>query len=68
MMTTKATVEAGLEGVVATTSGLCYLDGQRGVLAYCGHDIHELARSATFEEVCYLLWLVPAPYLRPCCG
>lgn len=56
MMTTKATVEAGLEGVVATTSGLCYLDGQRGVLAYCGHDIHELARSATFEEVCYLLW------------
>jgi citrate synthase len=26
------------------------------VLAYCGHDIHDLAQSATFEEVCFLLW------------
>ena len=55
-MTTQATAAAGLEGVVATSSKLCYLDGQRGVLAYCGHDIHDLAREATFEEVCYLLW------------
>ena len=54
-MTTRATA-AGLEGVVATSSRICYLDGQRGVLAYCGYDIHDLARSATFEEVCYLLW------------
>ena len=55
-MTTRATAAAGLEGVVATSSSICYLDGERGVLAYCGHDIHDLARSATFEEVCYLLW------------
>jgi len=55
-MTTQASAAAGLEGVVATSSKLCYLDGQRGVLAYCGHDIHDLARQATFEEVCYLLW------------
>ena len=47
---------AGLEGVVATSSAICYLDGARGVLAYCGHDIHDLAEHATFEEVCYLLW------------
>ena len=33
-----------------------HLDGDRGVLAYCGHDIHDLADYATFEEVCYLLW------------
>src|SRR3954467_13012810 len=46
----------GLEDVVATTSAICYLDGERGVLAYCGYDIHDLAQSATFEEVCYLLW------------
>ena len=46
----------GLEDVVATSSAICYLDGDRGVLAYCGHDIHELAKSATFEEICYLLW------------
>jgi len=55
-MTTGATAAAGLEGVVVTSSKICYLDGERGVLAYCGYDIHDLARSATFEEVCYLLW------------
>jgi citrate synthase len=48
--------KAGLEDTVATSSSICYLDGDRGVLAYCGYDIHELARHATFEEVCYLLW------------
>jgi citrate synthase len=46
----------GLEGVVATTSSICYIDGDRGVLAYRGIDIHELADNATFEETCYLLW------------
>jgi 2-methylcitrate synthase len=55
-MTTAAKPKAGLEDTVATTSAICYLDGDRGVLAYCGFDIHELARHATFEEVCYLLW------------
>src|SRR6188472_1522137 len=48
--------KGGLEDVVATTSAICYLDGDRGVLAYCGYDIHDLAQSATFEEVCFLLW------------
>src|SRR5512132_796148 len=48
--------KAGLEDTVATTSAICYLDGDRGVLAYCGYDIHDLAEHATFEEVCYLLW------------
>jgi citrate synthase len=55
-MTTAAKPKAGLEDTVATSSAICYLDGDRGVLAYCGHDIHDLARHATFEEVCYLLW------------
>ena len=55
-MTTAAKPKAGLEDTVATTSAICYLDGDRGVLAYCGYDIHDLARAATFEEVCYLLW------------
>lgn len=50
------TAKGGLEDVVATTSSICYLDGARGVLAYCGHDIHDLADYATFEEVCHLLW------------
>src|ERR671937_3201513 len=55
-MTTATKSKAGLEDVVATSSAICYLDGDRGVLAYCGYDIHDLAKSATFEEVCYLLW------------
>src|SRR5215217_3136214 len=56
-MTTAATKpKAGLEDTVATSSAICYLDGDRGVLAYCGFDIHDLARHATFEEVCFLLW------------
>ncbi|HET7618361.1 MAG TPA: citrate synthase [Vicinamibacterales bacterium] len=48
--------KAGLEDVVAATSAICYLDGDRGVLAYHGYDIHDLARGASFEEVCHLLW------------
>ena len=50
------TAKGGLEDVVATSSAICFLDGDRGVLAYCGHDIHDLAQYATFEEVCHLLW------------
>jgi len=52
----KAGPKAGLEDTVATSSAICYLDGDRGVLAYCGYDIHDLAEKASFEEVCYLLW------------
>src|SRR5215510_4237379 len=55
-MTTAAKPKAGLEDTVATSSAICYLDGDRGVLAYCGYDIHDLATHATFEEVCFLLW------------
>jgi len=55
-MTTEAKPKAGLEDVVAASSAICYLDGERGVLAYFGHDIHDLARAVSFEEVCYLLW------------
>jgi len=53
---TTAQPPKGLEGVVATTSGICYIDGDQGVLAYRGIDIHELADHSTFEETCYLLW------------
>jgi len=48
--------KAGLEDIVVATSSICYLDGDRGVLAYRGHDIHDLAEHASFEEVCHLLW------------
>ena len=51
----------GLEGVVATTSKICYIDGENGVLAYRGIDIHELAQKSSFEETCYLLWYGKLP-------
>lgn len=51
----------GLEGVVATTSKICYIDGDRGILAYRGIDIHELAHQSNFEETCYLLWFGKLP-------
>ena len=51
----------GLEGVVATTSKICYIDGENGVLAYRGIDIHELAEKSNFEETCYLLWYGELP-------
>jgi citrate synthase len=46
----------GLEGIVAANSGICWIDGDAGVLAYRGIDIHELAENSTFEETTYLLW------------
>jgi citrate synthase len=51
----------GLEGIVATTSKICYIDGDRGILAYRGIDIHELADHSNFEETCYLLWFGKLP-------
>ncbi|PYV92094.1 MAG: citrate synthase [Acidobacteria bacterium] len=51
----------GLEGIVATSSSICYIDGDQGVLAYRGLDIHDLADHSSFEEVCYLLWFGRLP-------
>ncbi|MXZ34414.1 MAG: citrate synthase [Acidobacteria bacterium] len=51
----------GLQDVVAATSSICYIDGQKGILSYRGIDIHDLAEHSTFEEVCYLLWFGRLP-------
>ncbi|GGH16448.1 citrate synthase [Silvibacterium dinghuense] len=51
-----AVAAKGLEGIVAANSGICWIDGDAGVLAYRGIDIHELAEKSTFEETTYLLW------------
>src|SRR5581483_3332264 len=50
------TTMAGLEGVIAGESEICYIDGYLGVLSYRGYNIHTLADNAIFEEVIYLLW------------
>lgn len=46
----------GLEDVVASPSSICFIDGNKGVLAYRGYDIHDLAERSTFAETAYLLW------------
>ena len=51
-----AVTGAGLEGIVAAESSICYIDGDAGILSYQGYNIHTLAENATFEEVIYLLW------------
>lgn len=48
--------KAGLEGIVAASSTVSYIDGNIGKLIYCGYNIHDLAQQSTFEEVIYLLW------------
>ncbi|HTS60957.1 MAG TPA: citrate synthase [Candidatus Acidoferrales bacterium] len=47
---------AGLEGVIAGESEICYIDGHQGILSYRGYNIHTLADNAVFEEVVFLLW------------
>jgi citrate synthase len=51
-----AVAAKGLEGVVAANSGICWIDGEAGILSYRGIDIHELAVHSTFEETTFLLW------------
>jgi len=46
----------GLEDVIATDTKLSYIDGEKGVLEYCGIPIGQLAEHSTFEETVYLLW------------
>lgn len=60
-MSTTVTPTKGLEGIVAASSSVCYIDGDAGVLAYRGIDIHELAVKSTFEETCHLLWFGKLP-------
>jgi citrate synthase len=45
----------GLADVVAASTALSDIDGQAGRLSYRGYDIHDLAGTASFEEVAYLL-------------
>jgi citrate synthase len=60
-MSSSTLTPKGLEGVIAAVSSICFIDGDRGILAYRGIDIHELADNSTFEETCYLLWFGKLP-------
>jgi citrate synthase len=45
----------GLADVVAAATALSDIDGAIGRLSYRGYDINQLAETATFEEIAYLL-------------
>ena len=49
-------MRGGLEGVVAATTSLSDVDGERGELIIAGFPVGELAAQATFEETTWLLW------------
>ena len=45
----------GLEGVPATQSAICDIDGQQGILSYRGYAVDDLAAQSSFLETAYLL-------------
>src|SRR5581483_10201498 len=47
---------SGLEGVVAASTALSLVDGERGELIIAGYRVDDLAEHATFEETTWLLW------------
>jgi len=49
------TLDPGYGNTGSCTSTITFIDGEKGILRYRGYPIEEIAQSATFEEVCYLL-------------
>ena len=49
-------ISRGLEGIVANTTRLSDVLGEKGQLIYAGYDINELAGKVSFEETIFLLW------------
>ena len=49
-------VARGLEGIIANTTRLSDVVGDKGQLIYAGYDIDDLAGKVSYKEVMYLLW------------
>ena len=45
----------GLDGVPATQSAICDIDGEKGLLTYRGYPMQDLAANSSFLETAYLL-------------
>lgn len=45
----------GLDGVPATQSAICEIDGEQGLLTYRGYPMHDLAVNSSFLETAFLL-------------
>ena len=46
----------GLEGIVAADTNLSSVNGEKGILRYCGYNIDDLAFNTSFEETICLLY------------
>lgn len=55
-MSEKKLSGAGLRGQSAGETALCTVGQSGSGLTYCGYDVSDLAKNATFEEVAYLLF------------
>jgi len=51
-----AVVAKGLEGIIANTTALSDVIGDKGQLVYRGYDINELVGKVDYKEVVFLLW------------
>ncbi len=51
----------GLEGIVAADTKLSSVNGEKGILRYCGYNIDDLAFDTTFEETICLLYDTELP-------
>lgn len=49
-------ISKGLEGVIANSTRLSDVIGDKGELIYAGYNINDLAGKVSYEEVVYLLW------------
>jgi len=49
------TLDPGFANTGSCSSAITFIDGEKGILRYRGHNIEELAEKSTFIEVAYLL-------------
>ncbi len=54
-LTGAITFDPGYGNTGSCTSGITFIDGERGILRYRGYPIEQVAEGARFSEVCYLL-------------
>src|SRR5437588_1616356 len=59
-----AKAAAGLQGVIAAPSAICFIDGNAGRLVYRGYEITDLVGQVSFEETASLLWDEKLPNAR----
>ena len=49
------TLDPGFANTGSCTSSITFMDGEKGVLRYCGIPVEQLAEDSTFTETAYLL-------------